>query len=166
MVANVVANVYSTQIVLFQALHWIRPSFPGADLLFKYKCINTVDNFIWMSDTWFITLQCLLYICIIYIYILQSLQCCTNFYDWYGHWGCKAQSMLCITSLAANLSSMAWSHKITRSTIRLSTRSTCKAIHWSTCPAKFSQITGFVFQDRITRQWRWSVCLSGPEKVM
>ena len=50
---------------------------------------------------------------------------------------------------------MARSHKITWSQVL-----------WIQARELFQQsflITGFVFHWRITRQWRWSVCLSGPE---
>ena len=62
----------------------------------------------------------------------------------------------CVTSLAANLSSMATSHKITWSQVLW--------IHKTRVWQSFL-ITGFVFHCRITRQWHWSVCLSGPENI-
>lgn len=87
-----------------------------------------------MSDTWFITLRCLLSL---YIYIFCHFSVAPMLH----------QSMIgmmvteagqgpvfsvnaCVTSLAANLSSMASSHKITWSQVLW--------IHKSTCPPKFS----------------------------
>ena len=119
-----------------------------------------------MSDTWFITLQCLLSLYIVYIYIyswiwwweglcssswppdciyiLRLLQCCTSL--WLV-WSLRLEKAQCcsleliayVTSLAANLSSMARSHKITWSQVLW--------IHKSTCLTKIQNVSGKVFSD-------------------
>ena len=109
------------------------------------------------SVTWFITLQCHLFS--IFVYILHFFSCSNaTVYDWCHYWLPKAQCSLvnaCVTSLAANFY-VSWWLNVTRSLGHKFCGFTRARVQQSFL------ITGFVFHWRITRQWRWSVCLLGP----